>query len=144
MTGVRVIENADHNPLTPCGRCAAGGCPWDRIGTTPVCPDCQERLALGEAEAVVERTERRPCAVCGHVGVLRYLTYPLRSPNPVEIDLCAEHFHALLRRRLDRHAYRQLARQLQTLDLTPHQVFLLHEAFYDANGRPLQPVPDPC
>jgi hypothetical protein len=144
MTGVRVIENADHNPLTPCGRCAAGGCPWDRIGATPLCPDCQESLALGEADAVVERTERRPCAVCARVGVVRYLTYPLRSPHPVEIDLCGEHFHALLRRRLDRHAYRQLTRQLQTLDLTPHQVFLLHEAFYDANGRPLQPVPDPC
>jgi hypothetical protein len=144
MTSVRLIENAEHSPLTPCSRCEAAGCPWDRVAGKPLCPDCQERLALGEADALVERVERRPCAVCARVGVLRYLTYPLRSSHPVEIDLCAEHFHAMLRRRLDRHGYRQLMRQLQTLDLTPHQVFLLHEAFYDENGRPLQPVPDPC
>jgi len=58
------------------------------------------------------------------------------------MDLCPRHFHSLLSRRLDRHAYHQLGRQLQALGLMARQVFLLHEAFYDEQGQPLQPIPE--
>src|SRR5262249_2221239 len=115
---------------------------WDRVAGKAICPDCQEQLALGEGEPLVERAEKYHCAVCQQLGTIRYLTYPLHATEPVEVDLCPQHFHALLRRRLDRYAYLQLSRQLQTLGVTAGQVFLLHEAFYDIQGRHLQPVPD--
>jgi hypothetical protein len=59
------------------------------------------------------------------------------------MDLCPRHIHALLARRLDRASYFQLARQLQILGVAARQVFLLHEAFYDEQGRSLQPIADP-
>ena len=142
MDGLRVVTAKGLVPLAPCSRCQASGCPWDRIGGKPICPDCQELLALGEGEPLVERADRNRCAACQRLGTIRYLTFPLHAPEPVEIDLCAQHFHALLRRRLDRTAYHNLARQLQAVGLAPRQVFLLHEAFYDETGHPLQPIPD--
>ena len=71
-----------------------------------------------------------------------YLTYPLHSEEPVEIDLCGGHCEALLGRRLDRPAFRRLQRLLQAEGVGVAQVFLLHEAFYDRHGRPLQPIPE--
>jgi hypothetical protein len=71
---------------------------------------------------------------------LPYLTYPLHASAPVEIDLCGGHFEALLGRRLERNSFRVLARQLQLLGVGVKQVFLLHEAFYDRQGRSLQPI----
>ena len=72
-----------------------------------------------------------------------YLTYPLHSERPLEIDLCARCFPALVGRRLDHGAYHRLLRRLRALGVYSRQVFLLHEAFYDETGRPLQPVPEP-
>jgi hypothetical protein len=95
---------------------------------------------MGEGDPVVERTDRRRCAVCFHQGTLRYLTFPLRSRRPVEIDLCAEHMRCLVGRRLGPHAFEQLRRQLVALGIEPREIFLLHEAFYDARGRALQPA----
>jgi hypothetical protein len=143
MQGLRLTTVTDKSPTAPCSRCHATGCPWDRIGENAVCPDCEEQLALGEGEPLVERLVKRSCAVCGSSGTVRYLTFALHARDPLEIDLCPQHFHALLGRRLDRHAYRQLSRQLKGLGLTVRQVFLLHEAFYDERGHPLQPVPEP-
>jgi hypothetical protein len=143
MDGVRWVKGDGLTPEAVCSRCGATGCPWDCIAGKPMCPDCQEQLAMGEGEPLVERAERHHCAVCQQVGTVRYLTYPLHATDPVELDLCAQHFHALLRRRLDRYAFLQLARQLQALGMASQQVFLLHDAFYDPQGRPLQPVPDP-
>jgi hypothetical protein len=59
------------------------------------------------------------------------------------MDLCARHFQALLGRRLDHVAFYQLSRQLEAVGVAVRQVFLLHEAFYDGHGRPLQPVAEP-
>jgi hypothetical protein len=97
-------------------------------------------LALGEGEPLVERLIGRRCTVCGSGGTVPYLTYPLHASDPLEVDLCPAHFHALMGRRLDRPAFRILSRHLQNLGMSVQQVFLLHEAFYDENGRPLQPV----
>jgi hypothetical protein len=140
MEGLRLVSGTGQSPLAPCSRCQATGCPWDRIGDHVVCPDCQEQLALGEGEALVERLRKQSCAVCSEVGTVRYLTFPLHARDPMEIDLCPQHFHAFLGRRLDRYAYRALSRALQALGLTVRQIFLLHEAFYDERGHPLQPV----
>jgi hypothetical protein len=107
-----------------------------------MCPDCQEALALGEGPMLRERVDPRPCAVCGRAGTLRYLTFPLRSAEPLEIDLCGGHFAALLGRRLDRPAFRVLERLLLAEGVKVQHVFLLHEAFYDRHGRSLQPVRD--
>lgn len=141
MDGLRVVKGGCISQ-GPCGRCRAGGCPWDRIAGQTICPDCQEALARGEGEPLIARTENRPCAVCSRKGTIRYLTYPLHAAEPVEMDLCPRHFQALLARRLDRQAYQQLSRQLRVLGFEAPQIFLLHEAFYDQHGHSLQPVPE--
>ncbi len=143
MQGLRLVSATGHSPLAPCSRCQSTGCPWDRIGDNVICPDCQEQLALGEGEALVERLRPNRCAVCAEIGTVRYLTFPLHAREPMEIDLCPRHFHAFLGRRLDRYAYRSLSKALQALGLSVRQIFLLHEAFYDERGHPLQPVPEP-
>jgi hypothetical protein len=123
-----------------CSRCIAGERNWDRIAGQPYCPNCQEALIVGESDPLVERAERRPCAVCGRIGILRYVTFPLNAHAPVEIDLCGEHLRALLGRRLGPFAFHQLRRQLRGLKLQAEDIFLLHSAFYDHEGRALRPA----
>lgn len=142
MEGLRFVNATGLSPVSPCCRCEATGCPWDRIGEHAICPDCQELLALGEGEPLVERVVENRCLVCHHVGTVRYLTYPLHGRDPLAVDLCPAHFHDFLARRLDRYAYRSVSRGLQGLGLSAKQIFLLHEAFYDERGHPLQPVQD--
>jgi hypothetical protein len=141
MEGLRVVTE-ELSPLPACSRCRSAGCPWDRIAGKPICPDCQEALAHGEGEPLIERAEKKRCAVCQQIGTICYRTYPLHSAAGLEIDLCPRHFHGLLGRRLDAHSYHQLSRQLRAVGLTAGRVFLLHEAFYDAQGQSLQPVPE--
>ncbi|HBI45629.1 MAG TPA: hypothetical protein DDY78_22675 [Planctomycetales bacterium] len=141
MSGLRLITEAGNTPMEPCVRCLAGGCPWDHVAGNPMCPDCQEALALGESEPLRQRVESKSCAICQRAGTLPYLTYPLHAAAPVEIDLCGGHFEALLGRRLGRNSFRVLERQLQLLGVNVKQIFLLHEAFYDRQGRSLQPIP---
>jgi hypothetical protein len=140
MDGLRVVAPECVTPLEACGRCGAEGCRWDRVNDRPYCPDCQEALIQGHADPVTLRTERRRCTLCNRLGCLRFLTFPLRAPEPVEMDLCGAHFRALLGRRLDPSGYARLRRQLGTLSLSPQTIFLLHEAFYDDDGQALQPA----
>ena len=142
MEGLRQVTGEGVSPSAPCGRCGATGCPWDRIAGKPMCPDCQETLVLGDGPPLMERPEPNGCAACGRSGTLRYLTFPLHAPAPMELDLCPSHFRALLARRLDRVAFRRLREHFQGVGVALRQVFLLHEAFYDDSGRPLQPVPE--
>jgi hypothetical protein len=140
MDSLRLIAAHGISPLAPCSQCQATGCQWDRIADLPFCPDCEEALALGEAGALVIRTQRIGCAICDRPGTVPFLTFPLRSPSILEMQLCADHFRALLARRLGPQAFQMLQRRLQNLGLTADQIFLLHEVFYDAFGRALQPV----
>ncbi len=140
MDALRFVPRDQVDPSEPCSRCGASGCRWDRLGERPCCPDCQERLAQGVADPFVALTHKRPCAVCGRNASLGLLTFPLGSKSAVEMDLCPNHFRALLGRSLDPRGYRALRRRLEALRLTPRNVFLLHEAFYDDLGRALQPV----
>jgi hypothetical protein len=143
MEGLRLVAASGQSPVAPCSRCQATGCPWDRIGDHAICPDCQEQLALGEGEPLVERVSpTNRCLICRRGGTVRYLTFPLHGREPLAIDLCPTHFHNYMARRLDRYSYRTLSRALQSLGLTVKQVFLLHEAFYDERGHPLQPLPE--
>jgi hypothetical protein len=142
MECLRLAPRDSVFPKIACCRCGDDARSWDRIAGKTYCPNCLELLALGEADPVVERTDRRRCAVCHHQGTLRYLTFPLHSRRPIEIDLCAEHLRGLVGRRLGPHAYEQLRRQLIALGLEPREVFLLHDAFYDDSGRALQPAGD--
>ena len=100
-------------------------------------------LASGEGDALVEKLRPFICAICQKVGTVRYLTFPLHAREPMEIDLCSQHFHAFMGRRLDRAAFRILSKRLQSLGLSARQVFLLHEAFYDERGHAIQPVQEP-
>lgn len=137
---MRLIPRDRVDPHQPCSRCAAEGSRWDRLVCRPFCPECQEDLAHGRGVPFVQRTVKRPCAACARVGSLPIITFPLGSPNAIEFDLCAEHFRAILGRSLDPLAYRTLRRRLHDRHLTPRNVFLLHEAFYDDLGKALQPV----
>ncbi len=130
-------------PAMACSQCQAVGQRWDRIAGPSFCPGCVEALARGEGEPLILRTEPQRCAICDHTGTVRYLTFPLYDSSPVEMDLCPEHMRGLLGRRLGPHAFHRLRRQLHKLGLTVEDVFLLHEAFYDANGHALQPAVEP-
>jgi hypothetical protein len=141
MTGLRILAGYSIEATMPCVRCQADGCPWDRIADKPICPDCQERLAVGEGPPLAEKLDRsHVCAICGEAGTVQYLTYPLHLKEPLAIDLCGHHLQALLDRRLDRKSFQHLVERLDELGVTTQQVFLLHNAFYDPAGRPLQPV----
>jgi hypothetical protein len=140
MDGLRVVARECVSPDDPCCRCRAEGCQWDRVNNQPYCPDCQEALAQGQAEPLTLRTDRRPCVLCSHIGSVRFLTFPLGAGQPIELDLCAVHFRALLGRSLAPGAFARLRRLLNTLNLVPRSIFLLHEAFYDEYGQALQPA----
>lgn len=140
MESIRLAPTGSVFPQIPCCRCADNSRAWDRIAGKTYCPNCMESLAVGEADPIVERTDKRRCGVCHHQGTVRYLTFPLHSRRPVEMDLCPEHLRAMVGRRLGPHAFEQLRRQLFTLGLEVSEIFLLHDAFYDDNGKAIQPA----
>jgi hypothetical protein len=51
---------------------------------------------------------------------------------------------SLVGRRLEPTAFRQLSRRLSSLGITSEEIFLLHDAFYDRQGRALQPALEQC
>ena len=135
---------SSQGPLVlPCCRCASAERRWDRIAGKAYCPECQEDLVMGLAEPLVERTEKNQCGICGRLRTVCFLTFPLQARTPVEMDLCAEHLRALLGRRLSAAAFAQFRRRLRQLDLDVERIFLLHDAFYDAQGYALQPAAEP-
>jgi hypothetical protein len=142
MESLRLVHANAAETADACCRCGAAGQAWDRLAGAAHCPDCEETLARGEGPPLVARTERRTCLVCDRVGTVAYRTLPLHSAALLEMDLCPEHFRALLSRSLGPFAYHQLCRQLRALRVGPEAVFLLHDAFYDPQGRALQPVSD--
>ncbi|HZU35443.1 MAG TPA: hypothetical protein VFA18_06025 [Gemmataceae bacterium] len=123
-----------------CCRCSRDDQPWDRIAGKAYCAACEELLALGEAPPLLERVEPNRCVVCERVGTIRFETYPLERTVPVIVDLCGEHVRALLSRSLGPFAFHQLSRHFRAQGVGRVEVFLLHDAFYDYNGRALQPV----
>ena len=140
MGSLRLAPRQWELATLPCCRCAGGeGC-WDRIAGKAYCPGCQEALVLGLADPLVEPTERNPCAACGRIGTVCFLSFPLQAAMPVEIDLCPEHLRGLLGRRLGPPAFGRLRLRLQQLGLNVEHIFLLHDAFYDPQGHALQPA----
>lgn len=142
MAPLRTVRLEDDRTDIPCDRCGAHPGTWDRVAGRPWCPECQESLAQAEADAVRLRTERQACSICGKIGTVRFVTFPLGSRRGVAMDLCGKHFRALLGRRLDVFSFFQLSRQLAPLSLSTRHIFLLHEAFYDGHGHALQPALD--
>src|SRR5262249_12920061 len=115
MDSLRLAPSQSRPAATACCRCANPKRHWDRIAGKPYCPECQEALVLGLAAPLTERTEKKACAACGRTGTVCYLTYPLQTTTPVEMDLCPEHLRALLGRRLGPYAFHQLRRRLHVL-----------------------------
>jgi hypothetical protein len=140
MESIRLAPNGSVFPQNPCCRCGDQTRAWDRLAGKTYCPNCLEALAMGEADPVVEKTDKRRCTICHHLGTVRFLTFPLSSRRPIEMDLCSEHLRAMVGRRLGPHAFEQLRRQLFPLGFEVANIFLLHEAFYDEQGRALQPA----
>jgi hypothetical protein len=143
MTTLRLLASEHVATERACCRCQAAGMGWDRIAEKPYCPDCEEALVQGEAQPLRERVEAAPCNICGAAGTLRYLTFPLQSSTPVEMRLCGRHLRGLLARQLDAIAYHHLRRQLAAVRIEVSRIFLLHDAFYDVEGRALQPAIEP-
>jgi hypothetical protein len=140
MESLRLAPSQSRPRAAACCRCANAKRHWDRIAGKPYCPECQEALVLGLAAPLVEKTEKKQCAACSKSGTVCFLTYPLQSSTPIEMDLCPEHLRALLGRRLGPYAFHQLRRRLHLLGLGVELIFLLHDAFYDDQGRALQPA----
>jgi hypothetical protein len=143
MGSLRMAPSQRHLTTLPCCRCASTACHWDRIAGKAYCPECQEALVVGLADPLVEPTEKNPCAACGRIGAVCFLSFPLHASTPVEIDLCPEHLRALLGRCLRPPAFGQLRRRLQRLHLDVERIFLLHDAFYNQQGQALQPATEP-
>jgi hypothetical protein len=143
MGSLRMAPGQPQLATLPCCRCASAERRWDRVSGKAYCPECQEALVLGLSDPLVERTEKNPCGVCGRVGTVCFLSFPLQALTPVEIDLCPEHLRALLGRRLSAAAFGQLRRRLSQLGLDVERIFLLHDAFYDQRGHALQPAVEP-
>jgi hypothetical protein len=140
MESIRLLT-ADSLPLLlPCCRCGQARASWDRIASKAYCPNCQELLIVGEADPLVERTEKNCCAICNHQGTVCFQTFPWQTMTPLAIDLCPDHLRCLIGRRLNPQAYLQLCRKLILLGFHAEQLFLLHQAFYDGNGQALQPA----
>ena len=140
MECIRLASADSIFPKIPCTRCGDNSRHWDRIAGKTYCPHCLEALAMGEGAPLMAKVDRRRCVVCHHLGTVRYVTFPLHSRRPVEMELCPEHLRALAARRLGPHAFEHLREQLDSLGLDVAEIFLLHEAFYDAEGRALQPA----
>jgi len=140
MECVRIGPVQNKPEMLPCCRCCATGGKWDRIAGKAYCPECQEALIQGLSEPLREPTQRNSCAACARLGTVTFLTFPLRSSAPVEMDLCPEHLRCLIGRRLGPFAFHQLRRRLIKLGLGVEMIFLLHDAFYDNSGQALQPA----
>lgn len=140
MDGVRVLTSNGIPANLPCCRCDRSDRNWDRIASKAYCPNCQEMLAVGEGPPLVEPTEKRRCAVCNRLGTVCFQSFPLHHEGVAAIDLCAEHLRGLIGRRLGQYAFNQLRRQLKRVGLSADHIFLLHQAFYDPQGRALQPA----
>ena len=142
MESLRLAPMGTVFPKIPCCRCADNVRSWDRIAGKTYCPHCLEELILGDAPPIAERPEKRRCSICRTTGTVRYLTFPLRSRRPIEVDLCGEHIRELVSRRLGPKAFERLRNQLSHVQIQTNEIFLLHEAFYDGNGQALQPTPE--
>jgi hypothetical protein len=143
MNNMRMANPGSYALWKPCCRCGDMALGWDRIADKPYCPACEEAIVQGEADPLIETTLRRPCSACYTVGTVTVQIFPLKASQPLEVDLCPEHLRGLLGRKLGEAAYAELRRGLAGLGLDIHDIFLLHEAFYDAHGRALQPTADP-
>jgi hypothetical protein len=140
MDSLRIASRDLVPPSAGCCRCHEANPRWDRIAGQAFCPNCQEMLAQGEAEPLVLKTQKNRCIVCNHTGTVCYLTYPLQASAPVEMELCPAHLRSLLGRCLNPAAFQQLRRRLRAVGFDSDRVFLLHDAFYDPDGRACLPV----
>ncbi|MBI3619052.1 hypothetical protein HY213_03405 [Candidatus Peregrinibacteria bacterium] len=77
MQEVRIEPIDETAQKLPC-RCGKPGHGWDRIEDVVCCPECEEQLAVGEAEPLTLRTRRRDdCVACGKSGSICLRTaYP--------------------------------------------------------------------
>ena len=141
MESLRLAPGLSKPAFLPCSRCGNDNRDWDRIGSRVFCTGCQESLILGRAAPL--RLQPRP-ALCGllRTGTVPFLTFPLRSRTPIEMQLCGPHLHACWHHELPAPALHRLRRRLAALRIDVQSVFLLHDVFYDARGRALQPAPE--
>ena len=66
MDSIRLAQTGSVFPQIPCCRCADNTRAWDRLAGKTYCPNCTEALAMGEAEPIIEKTDKRRCTICHH------------------------------------------------------------------------------
>jgi hypothetical protein len=125
----------------PCWYCKAKGLRWDRLGGLPVCPDCQEMLALGTAEPAIQiPSSKGMCCVCSWPTVVSFQTSPRGSDSWLNVPLCAGHFRRSLGRCLLPGEHKRVALYLRSRGHSANAVYLFHDAFYDPKGLAVLPV----
>src|SRR5437879_2941236 len=90
MNSIRLAAADSFNLWQPCCRCGDVALGWDRIAGKSYCPACEEAIMQGEGEPLIEMTRRRPCNACQRAGSVTVHTFPLKSSQALELDLCPE------------------------------------------------------
>src|SRR5437899_1068164 len=72
MNTLRFAPAATASCSDGCCRCAQAGEGWDRVAAKAYCPQCEEQLAAGEMEPLVEPTQPRTCVICSRGGTVCY------------------------------------------------------------------------
>ena len=62
MNSVRMADADTFALWQPCCRCAKQALGWDVIAGKSYCPACVEGIVQGEADPIIEPTQRRPCS----------------------------------------------------------------------------------
>ncbi|MDO8648256.1 MAG: hypothetical protein Q7R81_00560 [Candidatus Peregrinibacteria bacterium] len=84
--------------------------------------------------------------MCNTMATVDYRTVPQQQGRErlrLVIPLCGSHLRGLFRRCLSPSIFHRLCGEVAELGVNPDSIFLLHDSFYDAKGRALQPVVEP-
>jgi len=80
MESLRLAATEAVPARLPCCRCGRDERAWDRIVGKAYCPNCQELLAIGEGDPLVEKTHDNRCAICARLGTVMLCSQTLPGP----------------------------------------------------------------
>jgi hypothetical protein len=140
-SSIRTITESTLLQPSDCAMCSdAPKKPWDRIDQVPYCMDCIENLMLGTAVPIKAQIEKYRCDICYRMGSVDFQTIPLHKNFGLIMHLCSVHLYDLLSRNLSEINFKYLRAQLKNFSVNVQEIFFLHGAFYDQDGRAIQPV----
>ena len=117
MESLRLAPADSIFPKIPCSRCADHSRGGTGSSAKPIARTASKRWRGERRSPLWKKPIAGVVAICHHLGTVRYVTFPLHSRRPVEMELCSEHLRALIVRRLGPHGFEQLRRQLHNLGI---------------------------